>query len=705
MKEQNSIDKRVRSGAAKLVVGAGASGAIGLGMTLMGAGAAHAADIVSDAVAGLKEYQIFKTSGTNLSDGAISAKNLMETEIGITVISEKNIQGKNPLDVAKQINAKTSTQYDTTIVIVDGKKDSFHVYSSKPEVQKALQSTVGNVEVDDAGWELLNNNDAILDSYVNAGGNASSSLKSQVASRTEKVTEANTSDSFVTKSIEGIKSYQVFLNDGAKLSEGANVADGINGAKISIVVVPESQMKGKDANVVSNLIKDGKNNYDTVILVTDGAKDSISIATDVPAFKEKFEKIVKTNVPVDDAGWELLNNRNDFLKSYSDSGGQVSNTLAESLAHSSVSESIVMSSAQGLHEYQIFSQPGAKLAESGALVTKISNKNMGIVVVTEESVQGKDTSVLSDSILDNADDVYDTVILVTDGAKDTINVSSQVPNFKSEFETIVTQKVDDAGWELLAKSDAFVGKYDQLIAEVQANEKSIANENFNNSVDALGTVGGFVIGGFAAITAIIYGGRKLHNRYVAKRDARIEEEATFEYKVKNYFKDSSDEFRGAIVALMNVSELQKDKIVNEENILSSEIEKICTSLEDLFEALNRKGVMNKLSIEIEYTDRLKKLVYLLGDDYYIYISNKPKQWRSSANRLKKVREAVLALDSQIMQNIQQVNDDREIDFQVALRALLDINDSDYNDVFEKTENTVVSSGKSSEKPKWWSMKD
>lgn len=74
-------------------------------------------------------------------------------------------------------------------------------------------------------------------------------------------------------------------------------------------------------------------------------------------------------------------------------------------------------------------------------------------------------------------------------------------------------------------------------------------------------------------------------------------------------------------------------------------------------------------LQAQYKDTLSKLLKALGDDYYGDISRNPRFWNDAEKRLDEVRRAVESVDLQAVENIKQVNESRDLEFQVALDAL------------------------------------
>lgn len=98
---------------------------------------------------------------------------------------------------------------------------------------------------------------------------------------------------------------------------------------------------------------------------------------------------------------------------------------------------------------------------------------------------------------------------------------------------------------------------------------------------------------------------------------------------------------------------------------------VFTHLDELLVRLNKRSDKQKLAmVQLEYGKQLETLNDALGEDYYIYIVEKPGMWDDPKGRRAEVERAVIALDEQLVNNIQQVNAHSDLKFRVALESLI-----------------------------------
>lgn len=104
--------------------------------------------------------------------------------------------------------------------------------------------------------------------------------------------------------------------------------------------------------------------------------------------------------------------------------------------------------------------------------------------------------------------------------------------------------------------------------------------------------------------------------------------------------------------------------------LESLMVSVVKNTQQLFTRLNKRGSNEKTLIAtVEYEDKLTKLLEALGDNYYLDIAQDPELWDNTANRLTEVRNAVAQVNTQLVENIRQVNASKDLEFRVVLNAL------------------------------------
>jgi len=98
--------------------------------------------------------------------------------------------------------------------------------------------------------------------------------------------------------------------------------------------------------------------------------------------------------------------------------------------------------------------------------------------------------------------------------------------------------------------------------------------------------------------------------------------------------------------------------------------RIAENVEELFIRLDRAGGGQRGIAAIEYDATLRKLTAALDRDYLLDILTHPHLWDDPDQRVAEVRDAVVAVSDELVQNIRQVNARRGLHFQVSLDGLI-----------------------------------
>lgn len=91
----------------------------------------------------------------------------------------------------------------------------------------------------------------------------------------------------------------------------------------------------------------------------------------------------------------------------------------------------------------------------------------------------------------------------------------------------------------------------------------------------------------------------------------------------------------------------------------------------LFPRLDAKAAADQRSLaEIEYSDKLGRLVAALDRDYLQDLLQNPQLWEQPDERVREVQDALAAVSQQALDNVRQVNASKALRFQVALDSLV-----------------------------------
>lgn len=104
---------------------------------------------------------------------------------------------------------------------------------------------------------------------------------------------------------------------------------------------------------------------------------------------------------------------------------------------------------------------------------------------------------------------------------------------------------------------------------------------------------------------------------------------------------------------------------------------------ELFVRVRKRGADQQVRLlQSRYKDTLSKLLKALDGDYYGDIIANPHYWSKPGDRVAEVQRAVASVDQQAVENIKQVNESRDLEFQVALDSLIKtVDEAKLSDVY------------------------
>ncbi len=248
----------------------------------------------------------------------------------------------------------------------------------------------------------------------------------------------------------------------------------------------------------------------------------------------------------------------------------------------------------------------------------------------------------------------------------------------SQFETVIVVNADASNSQAYGVAPTTSGEVvfpilqssgargvDNLNLNAEAITAAVAGTTTSTSVDpapsgGFGEAGLMIVGGFS-ILLVLAAGVTIVTLLVRKARSRKVKAVTS--KAIN-----SDKLKIQLEKFADIIERYR---VLKFNDFASELNGTLTHINELFTRLDRKGSKSQTGVaEVEYTATLERLNGALGEDYYIDIARNPRLWDRPHERLDEVRAAASAVDAQVLENIKQVNSSRDLDFRVALEAIL-----------------------------------
>lgn len=320
----------------------------------------------------------------------------------------------------------------------------------------------------------------------------------------------------------------------------------------------------------------------------------------------------------------------------------------------------VADSIEGLKSSNVVVDSSAALSKSGSISETFEDSGIGVVVLPEMADDTFSATHLAGQILNGSKSDYSTIIVVIDSNYDTFGVASNDDPTEMTTALNVIHK-GDAGETISAASRA-------LLSEAKT-ESVGTDEGLSAGAATLGA--GFGIASLIVVAIII-------QRVVRKAKSRAPK-----------------------IEKINLQNLPQDlKRVTEELVavhakhmkrghdeLSQKIGQIIKNLEELFKRMNRKGTdQQKRLAAAQYVDTLGKLNSALGDDYYLDIEEHPELWNRASDRIKEIEQAVDATHVEIISNIRNFNESRDLEFKVALESLTkSLDENSIGDLYGKGE--------------------
>ena len=107
-------------------------------------------------------------------------------------------------------------------------------------------------------------------------------------------------------------------------------------------------------------------------------------------------------------------------------------------------------------------------------------------------------------------------------------------------------------------------------------------------------------------------------------------------------------------------------------MIAEQIDLLVDNTAELFQRLNSKASTSQRRRALaEYDEILGKFVAALGHEYALDIIANPRLWDDPDQRLASVHAALQAVDSQLLDNIKQVNARQNLVFDAGVDRLMD----------------------------------
>lgn len=222
-------------------------------------------------------------------------------------------------------------------------------------------------------------------------------------------------------------------------------------------------------------------------------------------------------------------------------------------------------------------------------------------------------------------------------------------------------------------ADALVSEFDQINTMSSTYTTTETGVNVPSGSFGISVASGVGIGlGVLALIAVgfvVF--RKVFNKKDNKGTAKIVSE--------DYFSNVSEKLGKEVSAMRELIEKHQEKglTMSAEKLVSLD-----KRLGDLFTRLEKKGTNEQVSMAaVKYQDLLKKVIYIMDEGHYIDVALNPELWNKPELRKQNSLDCVDAVDKQILENIKQLNDSQDLEFNITMQALLS-NSDDMDEIEE-----------------------
>lgn len=335
-------------------------------------------------------------------------------------------------------------------------------------------------------------------------------------------------------------------------------------------------------------------------------------------------------------------------------------TVTATAAHAVdfVSDSIKGLSAEGLYV-----DSSATLNDSNKIATAFSGEPVGVAVLPEMATSTFNANSIASQILNGTSGQYETVIVVIDSRTDSFGVASNGDSV--QIATALNEANDgDAG-------PALVNAAEVIVDATSSTFGTSTETNTNSDSGGISTV---AVTGGAILAVALFGvvGVRMLKRRPKKATRPI---------MDQNLSSLPEDLRRVTEKFRSLYAMHQERGNTE---LAKDTGAIVKNLQELFSRLTRKGTdQQKRMASVQYVDTLTKLNSALGEDYYLDIQEHPELWNNSDQRRREVEQAVKATLSELVTNIRNFNESRDLEFKVALESLTrSVNDTSVTDLYD-----------------------
>lgn len=526
---------------------------------------------------------------------------------------------------------------------------------------------------------------------------ASLALGAAGASITLSSVAAADEKDLASKTAEGLKSYQVFRQNDAKISHGKDIASNLSGTDIGITVIKQEDLKGQSpADIAQAVLEKTDGTYDTIgvaVVGSDGHKDQLFFASKHDGFVSDIHSLLGNEV--DDVGQTLYEGSGRILRTYSAHGGDVSGDSNDVLEKADKSASkLVENAASSTKDQHVYQADGANIGDLSQTLKNLKDTGVTVTVLPTDKMEGISVQDAAKQIVEENESILDdnsavsVVVYHKNGGVDQIGVYSRSDelqkNVKNALDATTTQNSNAL---LNDKSDDVSQVWNKWHTEQEQSDKEFMNFVGSAFAGLVGLVVLFAVGSFvygAVSQAIDNHKEKIEAKKKAEKQAREEaerlkreqaaEEARLAAEVEKRGGRSQEVYEEMQTLEDNrkkISKGRRSKSTRQKfsNILSELQKNILT----LYEVAN-KSEEGCEPLNTSLGMQIHELNNSVGPNHLQSILDNPELWTEPDEKIDLSLKAAEALNRIVLSRITNLNEASSFDPSVSAMTLIEMAD-------------------------------
>ena len=492
------------------------------------------------------------------------------------------------------------------------------------------------------------------------------------------------------KAAEGLKSYQVFRQNDAKINHGKDIANNLSGTDIGITIIKQEDLKGQSpADIAQAVLDKTDGTYDTIgvaVVGSNGHKDQLFFASKHDGFVSDIHSLLGNEV--DDVGQTLYEGSGRILRTYSAHGGDVLEKADKSASK------LVEKAASSTKDQHVYQADGANIGDLSQTLKNLKDTGVTVTVLPTDKMEGIGVQDAAKQIVEENESILDdnsavsVVVYHKNGGVDQIGVYSRSDelqkNVKNALDATTTQNSNAL---LNDKSDDVAQVWNKWHTEQEHSDKEFMNFVGSAFAGLVGLVVLFAVGSFAygVVSKVIEGHKeKIEAKKKAEKQAREEaerlkmeqaaEEARLAAEVEKRGGRSQEVYEEMQTLEDNrkkISKGRRSKSTRQKfsNILSELQKNILT----LYEVAN-KSEEGCEPLNTSLGMQIHELNNSVGPNHLQSILDNPELWTEPDEKIDLSLKAAEALNRIVLSRITNLNEASSFDPSVSAMTLIEMAD-------------------------------